>query len=269
MPGPDPLLLQMLQARIDAALTAHGQGLLVVGLCGAQGSGKSTLAAALVAAFGANGVAAAALSLDDLYLTQVERRALAHQVHPLLATRGVPGTHDIALGLQTLVALDAGASVLLPRFDKGSDNPAAQADWPLAPPHCQVLLLEGWCVGATAQPTSALADPVNALEQLEDPEAIWRTFANAALDGAYQTLFARIDLLVLLAAPRWDIVAQWREEQEAALRRSGAPQAMSPAQITRFIQHYERLSRWILLEMPARADLAIPLDPQRRPVSPG
>ena len=267
--GPDPHLLQIVLARIDAALEANGAGLLVVGLCGAQGSGKSTLAAALVAALGANGVVAAALSLDDLYLARAERRALAHQIHPLLATRGVPGTHDIALGLQTLAALDAGAAVRLPRFDKGRDDRAAEADWPLAPPHCRVLLLEGWCVGAMAQPASALAHPINALEQQEDPKAIWRTYANTALDGVYQTLFARIDLLILLAAPGWDIVAQWREEQEAAVRRSGAPQAMSRAQITRFIQHYERLTRWILTEMPARADLVIALDPQRRPVSLG
>ena len=263
MPGPDPLLLHMLQARIDAALAAHGKGRLVVGLCGAQGSGKSTLAAALVAVLCEQGVAAAALSLDDLYLTQAERQALARAVHPLLATRGVPGTHDIALGLQTLAALERGEAARLPRFDKASDDRAPQASWPLAPAQCQVLLLEGWCLGAAPQQAAALIAPVNRLEADEDPDAVWRRHANAALSGPYQQLFAAIDLLVLLAAPCWEVVAQWREEQEQALRQAPAPRAMTAAQVTRFIQHYERLTRWILNEMPSRADLVVRLDPDR------
>lgn len=263
MPGPDPHLLHMLLARIDAALEVQHEGLLVVGLCGAQGSGKSTLAAALVAALEANGLPAAALSLDDLYLTRAERQHLARRIHPLLATRGVPGTHDVALGLQTIAALERGEAAALPRFDKGLDDRAPQESWPHAPPRCQVLLLEGWCVGAVPQAAAALAAPIHDLEQREDPQGIWRAYANAALAGPYRALFDRIDLLILLATPNWEVVAQWREEQELPLRRAGAPQAMDPAELSRFVQHYERLTRWILEEMPQRADVVVRLDRQR------
>ncbi|MEQ1497513.1 MAG: kinase [Novosphingobium sp.] len=237
--------------------------MLVVGICGAQGSGKTTLCAALEAALTAQGAAAATLSLDDLYLTLAERQALAQQVHPLFCTRGVPGTHDPALGLAVIAALDRKQPAPLPRFDKGTDDRAPPQSWPHAPARTQVLLLEGWCLGAAPQPGAALAAPVNALEADEDPGAVWRTHANTALAGPYQTLFARIDLLVLLAAPSWDVVASWREEAEDKLRRSGAARAMDRAALARFIQHYQRLTRWILAEMPARADLVVRLGAAR------
>lgn len=262
----DPELVDRLARLAKKRLTARG-GLGVLGICGAQGSGKSSLAAALEHRLNGVGVPCARLSLDDLYLSRAARQKLAAAVHPLFATRGVPGTHDLALGLATLAALERGEPAALPRFDKGSDEPMLRADWPRAPARCRVLVLEGWCMGAVPQSPGELALPVNALEAQEDPQGIWRGHANTALGGEYQNLFARIDALVLLAAPGWDIVARWREQQEAELRATGAKRAMSPAQIARFIQHYERLTRHILTEMPARADLTVRLDAQRRIVS--
>jgi D-glycerate 3-kinase len=262
MPGPDPHLLDLLCQRITAAAVQHS-GLLVVGICGAQGSGKSTLVGGLETALGALGMHTATLSLDDLYLTRTERKDLARKVHPLFETRGVPGTHDVALGIRTIAALERGEAAALPRFDKGSDDRTPQADWPQAPARCQVLLLEGWCVGAVPQLADALARPVNELEQCEDADGTWRNYANKALSGPYRALFDRIDLLILLAAPGWDVVAEWREEQELPLRRAGAPQAMDPAALARFIQHYERLTRWILQEMSGRAGVVVQLSSQR------
>jgi D-glycerate 3-kinase len=259
LPRFEPALIATLLAAIRSGLAQKHMGLLVVGFCGAQGSGKTTLVADLSSALEAEGVAVASLSLDDLYLTRAERQGLAREVHPLFATRGVPGTHDVALGLETLDALKRGEAVPLPRFDKGSDDRAAIETWPSAPESTQVLLLEGWCLGARPQDPAALANPVNALEADEDPQSLWRSHANKALAGPYQALFAQIDLLVLLAAPGWDVVAEWREQQEAELRATSAARAMSPAEVQRFIQHYERLTRWILEEMPARANLMVRL----------
>jgi D-glycerate 3-kinase len=263
---PEADLPNTLLNQIRAALPAK-RAPLVVGICGAQGSGKTTLVAALAKALEAEGIATASLSLDDLYLTRDERHALARTVHPLFATRGVPGTHDVELGLEVLAALERGAAARLPRFDKGSDDRAPIETWVSAPENTQVLLLEGWCLGAIPQDQAALAVPVNALEMQEDPDGTWRSHANAALAGPYQDLFARIDLLVLLAAPGWEVVAQWREQQEAELRDIGAMRAMNPTEVQRFIQHYERLTRWILEEMPARADLVVRLDRERRVLS--
>lgn len=260
MPGRD--LMHTLLDHIRAVLPSVRKP-LVLGICGAQGSGKTTLVTALATALEAEGIAAATLSLDDLYLTRAERQALAQTLHPLFATRGVPGTHDIALGLDALDALERGEAVPLPRFDKGNDDRAPMESSPTAPKGVQVLLLEGWCLGARPEDIAALAQPVNSLEADEDPDGRWRAHANTALAGPYQALFARIDILVLLAAPDWEVVAQWREQQEAELRAKGAARAMSRAEVRRFIQHYERLTRWILQEMPARADLVVRLGEHR------
>lgn len=258
MPTQNDTLQRALLNRIRAALPL-ARAPLVVGICGAQGSGKSTLVAALALALEAEGIAAATLSLDDLYLTRAERQKLAGTVHPLFATRGVPGTHDVALGIDTINALEHGEAARLPRFDKGNDDREPVDAWPSAPANTQVLLLEGWCLGARPQDVGALAKPVNALEAGEDPDGGWRGHANKALAGPYQDLFARIDTLVLLAAPDWEVVAKWREQQEAELRATGAARAMDAPQVRRFIQHYERLTRWILAEMPGRADLMVRL----------
>ena len=268
MTGPDPELCRLLSKRIIGALEAGNGGLLIVGLCGAQGSGKSTLAMALAARLERAGFAAAVLSLDDFYLTSAQRQELARRVNPLLATRGVPGTHDVALGMATLDALARGEAVPLPRFDKGRDDRAPRSDWPLAPAGTQVLLLEGWCVGARPQAVAELAEPINALERNEDPDGVWRSYANAALGGDYQALFARIDLLILLAAPNWEVVEIWREQQEAELREIGGARVMNPAEVRRFIQHYERLTRSILTEMQQRADVVVLLDADRQPTGP-
>jgi D-glycerate 3-kinase len=257
----DPRLTQAMLSRIKAAQATQQRSLLVVGICGAQGSGKTTLVAQLQQQLAERGVRAAALSLDDLYKSRAERHLLAADIHPLLATRGVPGTHDIALGLETIAALERGEGALLPRFAKSADERQPVGQWPHAPQHCEVLLVEGWCLGARSQ--DDVTAPVNALEAEEDPAAIWRSYANAALAGDYQRLFARINCLVLLAAPDWAVVAKWREQQEAELRVGGGPAVMSPAEVARFIQHYERLTRWILEEMPARADLVVRLGADR------
>ncbi len=260
-------VVDLLQDMIGAVLATRTEpGPLIVGLCGAQGSGKSTLSAELAARIAHTVV----LSLDDLYLTRAARIQLAGEVHPLLRTRGVPGTHDVGLGLRVLDALDRGLDAPLPRFDKASDDRVPREHWRIARGDTQVLLLEGWCVGARPQTDTALSEPVNALERDEDADGRWRRYVNAALAGDYQRLFARLDRLVLLAAPGFSIVRDWRTQQERALRAAAGADAtgvMDDAELVRFIAHYERVTRHVLEEMPGRADLTIRLDETRRPVA--
>ncbi|EJU11491.1 cytosolic protein [Sphingomonas sp. LH128] len=248
-------------------LEAPRHGPLILGLCGSQGSGKSTLAEALKSALEAEGRRVAVLSLDDLYLGRSARAQLARTVHPLFATRGVPGTHDTARGVALIDAIRAGEPVTLPRFDKARDEPAPQGDG--VPADLDLLIFEGWCVGARPQDAGALAVPVNALELEEDPQGTWRGHVNTALAGPYADLFARIDRLVLLAAPGFEVVRGWRGQQEDALRAREAEgtQVMDEAALDRFVQHYERLTRDILTEMPGRADLVLCLAADRSLVS--
>ncbi|MBM3594326.1 MAG: kinase [Alphaproteobacteria bacterium] len=262
----DPQVLAALRGLTFDGL-AQDAGPLVLGICGSQGSGKSTLAEAMADDLAGKGLKSAVLSLDDLYLTRAERERLAKQVHPLLITRGPPGTHDVALGIEVLDALRSGTPVRMPRFAKAKDDRCDSSAWPEVAGQCDVLIFEGWCLGARAQEPEALAQPLNELEMREDADGRWRSFINEALAGPYQDLFARIDRLVLLQAPAFEVVLDWRQEQEEDLRARlpDAPGLMSWEQIARFIAHYERITRHILSEMPARADLVVQLDARRSP----
>lgn len=257
----------LIERAIRRRLPGAGRHPLVVGVCGSQGSGKSTVCNTLTMRFTQSGLRVANLSIDDLYLPLAERLKLAKHVHPLLRTRGVPGTHDVKLGVHTLHALAHPGRVPLPRFDKAVDDRRPPEEWDSLEGPAQLVLFEGWCVGARPQPLEALDQPVNELEANEDVDGRWRRYVNDALGGEYQRLFANLDMLVLLAAPSFDVVLKWRSQQEHELRakaQGGAASAvMSDAELARFIQHYERLTRHILIEMPGRADLVIRLGPDR------
>jgi D-glycerate 3-kinase len=239
----------------------------LLGLSGLQGSGKSTLAAQLVGAAQRRGIAALAMSIDDFYLGRAARLRLARTVHPLLATRGVPGTHDVDLLRRTLDALAIATPeqpARVPRFDKGRDTRLPPSLWRRVSLVPSLIVLEGWCIGVPPQSAAALRRPVNALERDEDAGAHWRGWVNEQLTLRYVPLWQRLDHLVMLQAPDYDIVRRWRDEQERALRLRHAQRALTPAALRRFLMHYERLSRQALKTLPTLADLRIVLDSKRR-----
>jgi D-glycerate 3-kinase len=252
-----------------AARVRLSDSMVVIGLCGAQGSGKSTAAAVLCELLNQQDLPAMAVSIDDFYLPRAQREELARSVHPLLLTRGVPGTHDVELAQAVIESLAEGGVTRVPVFDKAIDDRLPRAQWRSLEGPLRAVILEGWCVGALPQPKAELAEPINALERDEDADGRWRGYVNAALEGRYRALFSRLSPLVLLAAPSFEVVLDWRSEQEHKLRerllREGgdASRVMSDSQIARFISHYERITRHILTEMPARADHLIALDAAR------
>ena len=256
-----------------AALAHEHRKPMVVGLTGAQGSGKTTLGAVLGGLLRAAGLGTAVLSIDDFYLTHAERVTLGEQVHPLLRTRGVPGTHDVKLAQATLLALRGAGPVALPTFDKSVDDRRPESQWPVLAAPAAITILEGWCVGARAQDATELAEPVNALERDEDAQGVWRGHVNKALSGRYRSLFALLDVQVMLQAPSFDVVYAWRLEQEHKLRTrtlaegGDLSRVMDDAAVARFIAHYERITRQLLQEMPSRADILVTLDAARQPTS--
>jgi len=254
-----PLADRAVDWRADFGRTAF------VGLCGAQGSGKSTIAAATARYLDRHGLNAVAISLDDFYLGREARGWLAGQVHRLLQVRGPPGTHDVALACAVLDHLRGPGTTPIPAFDKATDERRPKSQWPEIEGPADVVIFEGWCVGARPEPATRLRQPINPLERREDPQGAWRGYANRQLGEGYQALFRRLDRLVLLQAPGFEVVRGWRAEQEAKLRaRTG--RGMTDSEVGRFIQHYERMTRWILEEMPDRADWVVPLRPDRSPV---
>lgn len=254
-------------------LRRRRQGPVIVGLHGAQGTGKSTLVLFLKRLLQEHfHCRTASLSLDDLYLTRAEREQLADRVHPLLVTRGVPGTHDVDLGQQVvdrLLVAKKDECVSLPAFDKATDDRQPEDRWPVFEGPADVVLLEGWCLGAVpVEDAGELANPVNALELAEDPDGVWREYVNECLRSRYRVFFERIDALIMLKAPSMECVLEWRtlQEHKLAARHGRAPKEgeaakpvriMSDDEVARFIMHYERITRRCLAEMPPRADAVI------------
>lgn len=240
---------------------------LLVGVNGAQGSGKSTMCQFLAAILEDMGLTAIALSLDDFYLTRSERQKLADKVHPLFATRGVPGTHDTALMRAVLDGVTAGRVVEAPRFDKATDD-RSRMTRRIEPP-VDVILFEGWCVGASPQSDEELRDPINRLEREEDRDCIWRNEVNRHLKTDYAGIFGRLDLLVMLAVPGFDaaIANRHLQEEKLARRNPDGKAVMDEQALIRFMMHYERVTRRMLAEMPDRADLTIPIGLDQCPIS--
>ena len=251
------------QARLAGALAG---GLSVHAIAGLQGTGKSTLAAQLVAAARARGLRALALSIDDFYLGRRERLRLGRTVHPLCATRGPPGTHDVPLACDVLDALAARAPVRLPRFDKISDRRLPPSRWPLAR-DTDLVVFEGWFLKVPPQPDAVLREPLNSLERDEDPDGTWRRWANASLARDYPALWQRLPRLLCLLGPGFDVVPAWRWQQELTLQAAHpGRRTMDHAQVMRFVRFFERVSRHATAVWPAIADETIALDALRRPV---
>jgi D-glycerate 3-kinase len=246
----------------------------IIGINGSQGSGKSTLADYLCTMLSERfELRCVSLSLDDFYLTKLERQQLANKVHPLLVTRGVPGTHDIPLALETIAKLVAGTTeTVIPRFDKSRDDRMPLEQWDSISGPVDIIVFEGWCVGAQAQTEEPLIEPLNSLEAERDADGVWRRTVNQALAGEYQRLFGLLDQLIMLQAPSFETVFNWRlEQEEKMLARLGNAATkkqhqgiMTASQIGEFIAHYQRITEHSLGEMPPRTDHLFKLDSQRQ-----
>jgi len=247
-----------LAQRAKAANTAP-----LVGFSGCQGSGKSTLVALMAKVMReVHGVSTVVLSLDDFYLTKAARAALAESIHPLFATRGVPGTHDLALLDETIAALrQPSGAVPVPAFDKALDDRTEMVHWRQVSAPVQLILLEGWCVGLSPQQESELEAPINPMEAEKDPSLVWRGEVNRRLAAEYADLFGKLDTLLLLQAPSFDAVFEWRWQQEQRLSeqfQQGHPDrpdpTMSRSEVADFVLHYQRLTEHGLKTLPDRAE---------------
>ena len=237
----------------------------VLGIQGTQGSGKSTISEFLkVLLEKEHNLTCAVLSIDDFYFTLKQRMVLANSIHPLLKTRGVPGTHDIPLAMAVLGGLKdqkAHENTPLPRFNKANDDRHGPELWGEIAGKVDVIIFEGWCVGLPPQDEKALSTPCNDLEKNEDSKGLWRSYVNNQLAESYQTLFSLIDDLLVLQAPSFDVVYEWRLLQEQKLinslqgkgRLHGGSRTLDNEKVKRFISHYQRLTEHALNCLPARA----------------
>ena len=237
---------------------------LLISINGAQGTGKSTMTRFIKHIIESEmDCQVADLSLDDFYSVREKRMSLAEDVHPLFATRGVPGTHDVDLIEQVFDSLLNRRACRIPRFNKAIDDRDAESAWTDCNEPVEVILFEGWCNNSPAQSAQELERPVNELEEKEDPHGIWRQYVNEQLIDYRQRLFDHADMSIMLKAPDFERIYEWRSLQEQKLAASSAHleqnQVMNESELMRFIQHYERISRHTLEHLPAMADVVLPV----------
>lgn len=241
---------------------------LFISINGAQGTGKSTLTRFLKHLIEMeSGLSVADISLDDFYLTREERIQLSKNIHPLFITRGVPGTHDLNLMKNAISALRNKQPCIIPRFDKSIDDRCNNNMWTQynsdSKKTVDIILFEGWCNNSPQQSSEELIAPVNELEEYEDPNGIWRNYANDQLKNYHQQVFSHVDMSIMLKAPDFNCIYKWRSLQEEKLMRARSNEKdlklMSSSELRRFIQHYERISRHTLEHLPATADIVIPV----------
>ena len=257
--------IQLHQNKSGCLQTAKS-GPYFIGVNGCQGSGKSTLSGLMSYLFNQYyGKKSIVMSLDDFYYTKAQRLSLSQTVHPLLATRGVPGTHDTELMSAVFHSLAQGNATHIPTFDKSIDDRATINKWQKIESPVDIVIMEGWCWGTQAQESEALTLAVNEFEGKYDHEGTWRQYVNSALTTTYTPLYAYMSCWVFLKAPSFDAVYAWRREQEEKLqlRVGDASHIMSEADILTFIQYYQRLTEHTLRTLGKYADFIFELDNER------
>lgn len=254
-------------ADIAAWRKAH-DGALTIGISGSQGSGKTTLTRALAEILAErHDLHVVQFSIDDLYKTKAERAAMAEEVHPLFATRTLPGTHDIALGLEVFKSLKQGGQTAIPFFDKSVDDRTDPAGWQIFDGQPDVILFEGWCLGAQpAENPAELQIALNDFERDCDTDGAWRQAIDLYLRRDYPALWNEIDRLVFMKIPDFDCVFRWRKQQEAETFAHAPEKAMRDEDIRRFTGQAERITRRNLDTLPAKADICLHIDADHRPL---
>ena len=236
---------------------------------GGQGSGKTTLSFFIQKVLNETlKRPAMGFSIDDIYKSQEERRSLAEEIHPLCYVRGVPGTHDIQMGLDLINELSNASpetETKIPAFCKPEDRHYPLEEWPIYKGKPDFIFFDAWCGGAKPLPEENWLPPLNQLEKEEDPEGIWSKWSNQELSKDYQMMFSLFDLLLMIKVPNMDFVYESRWIQEQTLAKTVKDKdlknkIMTKEEVYRFVMHYERLTHYILEELPKLSDIVLTRD---------
>ena len=235
---------------------------LILGVSGGQGSGKTTVTGILkiiLKKFFKRRIHIS--SIDDFYKTLEDRNKMSNEIHHLFKTRGVPGTHDINLVKKffNFIKKEKFRKIKLPKFEKARDDRLNKKYWYSVKKKPEIVILEGWCVGAKPQTNSLIRKPINILEKYEDRDLMWRKHVNEKLKKEYKKLFAMIDYLIFMKVPNFNMVFKWRLLQENKLRKKSylRTKVMSYNEIKRFIMFYQRITLQMIKDLSKSASVVM------------
>ena len=237
---------------------------LFLGFSGGQGSGKTTVTKILkiiLKKFFKRKIYVA--SIDDFYKTLKDRNKMSNKIHPLFKTRGVPGTHDINLVKEffNFIKKKKFKKFKTPKFSKNLDDRLKKKYWFNINEKPEIVILEGWCVGAKPQSNFLMRKPINILEKHEDKDLVWRKYVNEKLKKEYKKLFAMIDHFIFMKIPDFKMVFKWRLLQENKLRKKShsKKRIMSYNKVKRFIMFYERITLQMIKDLSKSASIVMSL----------
>ena len=239
----------------------------IVGLSGGQGTGKTTISSImsiiLKKYFKLN---IFKISIDDFYKTRKERFLLSKKIHNLLKTRGVPGTHDTSIILDFLnkVKHKNFKPLKLPKFNKAADDRFKKKLWYSINKRPDVIIFEGWCIGARPQKNYQLKKHINSVEKLNDQNLIWRKYVNYQLKKNYRKLFNQLNCLLYLKAKNFNLLQKWRLKQERKLltfsREYKNLKIMNKKEVIHFMKTYERITQNMFKDAPKYASIILNLN---------
>ena len=236
-----------------------------VGLAGGQGTGKTTISSLiriiLIKYFKLN---VFRISIDDFYKTRKERKNLSSRIHPMLLTRGVPGTHDINMMLSFFRKIKSRnfKRLRLPKFNKAIDDRSNKKKWYDLKVKPDVIIFEGWCVGARSEKNITLKKTINSLERAKDQKQIWRKYVNQQLKLNYKKLYSQLNCLIYLKAKNFNLLQKWRLKQERKLwiKSKVKSKIMSRGDVLNFMQTYQRITQNMFKNMPKYASIILNLN---------
>tara|TARA_Y100001970_G_scaffold291467_1_gene428697 strand:- start:199 stop:1062 length:864 start_codon:yes stop_codon:yes gene_type:complete len=233
-------------------------------ISGSQGVGKSTLSKLIKIIIEKNSSKnVMLLSIDDYYFSKNDRYKLSQQIHPLFMTRGVPGTHYIKKLKGHIEKFEKKHfPILTPTFNKLKDDISNKTK---IINKADILILEGWCCGANPIENKFLYKNLNRLERELDKEFKWRKYYNLKLKNEYQKIFKSFDKIIYIQPPSFQFVLKWRYAQEKNNAKKTKNKIFMNKNTTRnFILYYEKLTKWMLKNMPAKADMLIKVDKNQK-----
>ena len=238
-----------------------------VGLAGGQGTGKTTTSSLIKIILSKYfKLKVFRISIDDFYKTRKERNSLSKKVHPMLLTRGVPGTHDIDMMLNFFKKIKSNKfkKLRLPTFNKAIDDRFNKKYWYNLKERPDVIVFEGWCVGAKSEKNKTLKKSINFMEKNQDQKQIWRKYVNDQLKLKYKKLYSQLNCLIYLKARNFNLLQKWRLKQERKLwlnsKRKSNLKIMSKEDVLSFMQTYQRVTQNMFRYMPKYASIILNLD---------
>mgnify|MGYP001487541338 FL=1 len=238
-----------------------------VGLAGGQGTGKTTISSLIkIILTKYFKLKVFRISIDDFYKTRKERTNLSKRVHPMLLTRGVPGTHDINMMLNFFRKAKSKnfKRIKLPTFNKAIDDRFSKKYWYDLRNKPDVIIFEGWCVGAKPEKNITLKKTINSMEKAKDQKQIWRKYVNQQLKSKYKNLYSQLNCLIYLKAKNFSLLQKWRLKQERKLwlksKKNLNLKIMSRGDVINFMQTYQRITQNMFRYMPRYASIILNLN---------